>query len=73
MKTEFDPERHISPAELAHIRGPFVRRPNSEDADPREWLRWAQEIVDALPLAQQLLDAQARKAEVPKSARRRSR
>lgn len=70
MKVEFDPERHISPAELAHIRGPFVRRPSSEDVDPREWLRWAQEIVDALPLAQKLLEAQSRKAAPTK--RRRS-
>lgn len=73
MNAEFDPERHISRAELAHIRGPFVRRPSSENVDPREWLRWAQEIVDALPLAQELLDAQTRKAAGPKAAQRRSR
>ncbi|MFC5505346.1 hypothetical protein [Bosea massiliensis] len=56
----FDPERHITPSEIAAIRGPFVQRP--KDIDPREWLRWAQEVVDAEPLARQILEAQARKA-----------
>lgn len=60
MTMKFDPERHIPPAELAQLRGPYLTRPN--EPEPHHWLRWAREVIDAAPLAQQILDAQAKKA-----------
>lgn len=57
----FDPEHHMHPAELAALRGPFVRRPR-DAAPPLEWMRWAREVCDAAPDAWRLLDAAERKA-----------
>lgn len=68
MKT-FDSERHIPPAELAQLRGPYLARPS--DPEPHQWLRWAQEVIDAAPLAQKILDAQAAKC-TPKKNRPKS-
>ena len=55
---EVDREHHITSAELAYLRGPYVRRPN-EHASGREWVRWAEEIAHAYQSAKLILDAQA--------------
>lgn len=64
MSAQYDPEHHLTPAEIAAIRGPFLARPSHPE--PREWLRWAKEVADAAPLAKRLLDAQALKEALPK-------
>jgi hypothetical protein len=52
----FDHEHHLTRADLASLRGSFVRRP-SEYADPTEWERWAREIEEASSLARRILSA----------------
>lgn len=64
MTAQHDPERHLTQVELDAIRGPFITRP--ANPEPRQWLRWAREVMDAAPLAQQILQAQAEKAASPR-------
>lgn len=62
--SKVDHEHDLTSAELAYLRGPYVRRPN-ENANAREWIRWAEEIEQAHQSAKLLLDAQAAKAARP--------
>ncbi|GAB0120099.1 hypothetical protein Acid7E03_41710 [Acidisoma sp. 7E03] len=55
-QVEFDPEHHLSQAELDAIRGPFVTRP-CENAPVTDWLRWAREVDADAPLARRILEA----------------
>jgi hypothetical protein len=71
MTAQHDPERHLTQVELDAIRGPFISRP--ANPEPRQWLRWAREVIDAAPLAQQILNAQAEKAASPRPGKKPAR
>jgi hypothetical protein len=58
---DIDHERHLSAAELAAIRGPYLRRP-AEHAEPEEWVRWAREVDAAGGLARAIVTAADAKA-----------
>lgn len=52
----YDPMRHITPAELRALRGPYVRRP-VENAPPPEWVYWAEDVLREAELARLILEA----------------
>ena len=56
MTVEIDREHHLTAADLAALRGPFVSRPPN-DASPLEWLRWAREIDASAALARSIVGA----------------
>lgn len=60
MTVEIDREHHLTSADLAVLRGPFVSRP--ADASPFEWLRWAREIDASAALARSIVVAADQKA-----------
>lgn len=70
MTEKFDPERHLTRADIAQLRGPFVKKPG-DNADPSEWVRWAEEVSGHMTHANSILAYRdAKRAEASRAAER---
>lgn len=70
MTEKFDPERHLTRADIAQLRGPFVKKPGN-NADPSEWVRWAEEVSGHMAHANSILAYRdAKRAEANRAAER---
>ena len=73
MTAEFDPDRHLTRADIAALRGPFVKRP-AENADPSEWVRWAEEVSGHMAHANSILAYRdAKRAQASRAGAKRTR